>query len=268
MDIKRIMTSIIGLPSMVLAIIFGNKYIIGIGIVLVGIICMYEYFGVIKKVSKPIEWIGYLSTIVLIGSAIFIEANKMISICILSIPFFMLLLFIQVIGTNMRTNFKDVAYTLFGIVYISFFLMFIVLIRGMEHGKILMGYTLIISWATDIFAYLIGKKFGKHKLSKISPKKSIEGSIAGMIGAILTSLVYTAIISKYWQIQNQYIIIIIATFGLSIISQIGDFVASSIKRFVDVKDFSELLPGHGGMLDRIDSLLFILPFSYLICLYI
>lgn len=267
MDIKRIITSVIGLPSMVLAIVFGNKYLIGIGIFLAGIICMYEYFGVIKKVSKPIEWIGYLSTILIVG-AIFIESNKMIPLVTFSIPFVMLLLFLQVIITNMRTNFKDVAYTFIGILYISFFLMFIVLIRGMEHGKILMGYTLIISWATDIFAYLIGRKFGKHKFSKISPKKSIEGSIAGIIGAIVTSVIYTFIISKYWQIQNQYIVVIISTFILSIISQIGDFVASSIKRFVDVKDFGELIPGHGGMLDRIDSLLFILPFFYLICMYI
>lgn len=267
MDLKRIITALIGLPSMVLAIILGNKYIIGIGIVIVGIICMYEYFGVIKKVSKPIEWVGYLSTI-LIVSAIFIEASKMITLVTYSIPFFMLLLFLQVIITNMRTNFKDVAYTFIGIIYISFFLMFIVLIRGLEHGKILMGYTLIISWATDIFAYLIGRKFGKHKFSKISPKKSIEGSIAGIIGSIVISVIYTFIISKYWQIHNQYTLVIFATFILSIISQIGDFVASSIKRFVDVKDYSELLPGHGGMLDRIDSLLFILPFSYIICLFI
>ena len=267
MDIKRIITSVIGLPSMVLAIMFGNKYLIGIGIFVVGIICMYEYFSVIKKVSKPIEWIGYLSTILIIGS-IFIEESKIVNLFALSIPFVMLLLFLQVIITNMRTNFKDVAYTFIGIIYISFFLMFIVLLRGKEHGKILMGYTIIISWSTDIFAYLIGKKFGKHKFSKISPKKSIEGSIAGIIGAIFMSILYTFIISKYWQIHNQYIIVILATFILSIISQIGDFVASSIKRFVDVKDYSKLLPGHGGMLDRIDSLLFILPFSYLICIII
>ena len=267
MDLKRIITAIIGLPSMVLAVMFGNKYIIGFGIVIVGIICMYEYFGVVKKVSKPIEWIGYLSTI-LIGTAIFVESNKMIPIATFLIPFFIFLLFLQVIITNMRTNFKDVAYTFIGIIYISFFLMFIVLIRGMEHGKILMGYTLIISWATDIFAYLIGRKWGKHKFSKISPKKSIEGSIAGIIGAIVISVIYTFIISKYWQIENQYIIVIVSTFILSIISQVGDFVASSIKRFVDIKDFSELLPGHGGMLDRIDSLIFILPFTYFLCLFI
>jgi len=267
MDLKRIITALIGLPSMVLAIIFGNKYIIGIGIAIVGIICMYEYFSVIKNVSKPIKWVGYLSTI-LIVCAIALEKSKMITVATFSIPFFMLILFLQVIITNMKTNFKDVAYTFIGIIYISFFLMFIVLIRGMEHGKILMGYALIISWSTDIFAYLIGRKWGKHKFSKISPKKSVEGSIAGIICATVTSVIYTFIISKYWQIQNQYIMVIILTFVLSIISQLGDFVASSIKRFVDIKDFSELLPGHGGMLDRIDSLIFILPFFYLICIYI
>lgn len=167
----------------------------------------------------------------------------------------------------MKTTFKDVAYTLLGIMYIPFFIMFLELIRCMEHGKILIGYTLVISWSTDIFAYLIGRKFGKHKLSKISPKKSVEGAIAGVIGAIAFSLLFTLIAKKIWNVEYSYIIIAIISFVLSIISQVGDFVASSIKRFVDVKDYGTILPGHGGMLDRIDSLLFLAPFTYFIFMF-
>ena len=180
----------------------------------------------------------------------------------------MLILFLQVILTDMKTSFKDVAYTLTGIIYIPFFLMFLELIRKIENGKILIGYVFVIAWSTDIFAYLIGRNFGKHKFSKISPKKTVEGSIAGIIGSIIISLIYTYIAITFWKIDYSYITIAIVTLALSILSQIGDFAASILKRFVDTKDYGHLLPGHGGMLDRIDSLLFIAPFTYMVFLLI
>ena len=103
---------------------------------------------------------------------------------------------------------------------------------------------------------------GKHKFSKVSPKKSIEGCIGGTIGAILIMLIYTYIINKYLGMNYSYLFIAGIGFILSLVGQIGDFSASSIKRFVDIKDYSNLIPGHGGMLDRIDSLIFLSPFAY------
>lgn len=263
MDLKRILTTVLGLPIVTIIFLFGDKFIIG-GIVLIAsIICMYEYFNIIKKVSKPVEWVGYLSNVFIIG-ATFLNWNLLTYMLIFSIPFLILLLFLQVIVTNMKTTFKDVSYTLIGIMYIPFFLMFMELIRCMENGKILIGYIFTISWSTDIFAYLIGKKWGTHKFSKISPKKSIEGSIAGIIGAIVISLIYTFVVNKYLKMGFSYQLVGIISGIISIISQVGDFVASAIKRFVDVKDYGNLLPGHGGLLDRIDSLLFITPFMYIL----
>lgn len=267
MDLKRILTTLLGLPAVVLVFLFGNEYIIGGVVLIASIICMYEYFGVIKKVSKPIEWIGYLSNIFIVF-ATFFKTDSLMKIIVFSIPFIVMLLFLQVILSNMKTTFKDVAYTLLGIIYIPFFLMFLELIRCMDHGKILIGYTFVISWSTDIFAYLIGRKWGKHKLSKISPKKSVEGSIAGVIGAICITTIYTWIANRLWGIEYSYLFIGIISFVLSTVSQVGDFVASSIKRFVDIKDYGNLLPGHGGMLDRVDSLLFLAPFTYLIFLFV
>ena len=103
--------------------------------------------------------------------------------------------------------------------------------------------------------------FGKHKFSEVSPKKSIEGCIGGTLSAIILVLIYTLIINKVYSFNYSYIYISIATLILSIIGQIGDFAASSIKRYVNVKDYSNLIPGHGGMLDRIDSLMFLTPFA-------
>lgn len=261
MDLKRILTTVIGIPAVVIVFLFGNIYVVGGIILIASIICMYEYFNVIKKVCKPIKWVGYFSNIFII-LATFLNIEVFSKIILFSLPIIMLLLFLHVIFTDMKITFKDVAYTLLGICYIPLFLIFLELIRKCEYGKILIGYAFIISWSTDIFAYIMGSHFGKHKFSKISPKKSIEGCVAGLIGSIVVSIIYTLIANNFWGTSFSYIYIMCITLILSIISQIGDFTASSIKRFVDIKDYGNLIPGHGGMLDRIDSLLFLAPFTY------
>ena len=263
MDLKRILTTVFGLPIVALLFVLGNQYVIGIAVLIASIISMYEYFGAVKKVSKPIQWVGYLANIYIVG-AMFLETEKLLHLVALSIPIIMLILFLNVIFTDMKITFKDVAYTLVGIMYVPFFFMFLELIRKIENGKILFAYTFVVSWSTDIFAYLIGKHFGKHKFSKISPKKSIEGCVAGAIGAVIISVIYMVISNKFWGTEFSYGMIALISLGLSLLSQVGDFVASSVKRFVDVKDYGNLLPGHGGMLDRLDSLIFIAPFLYMI----
>ena len=264
MNLKRILTTIIGLPLVGLVLIFGNKYVIDFVLLGVAIICMYEYFTVISKVSHPIKWIGYLSTII-IGLIAFLPSSMIMQVIVFAIPTLILIMFLKVIITNMGTTFKDVAYTFLGICYVTFFIMFLSLLRGLENGKFLIGFVILVAWSTDIFEYIVGKHFGKHQFSKVSPNKTIEGCISGIIGAIVVGIVYTLIINQihYIGINNYYLIGIISLV-LSIISQIGDFVASSIKRFADAKDYGNLIPGHGGMLDRIDSLIFIAPFAYLI----
>ena len=96
----------------------------------------------------------------------------------------------------------------------------------------------------------------------MSPKKSIEGCIGGVIGAIILMLAYTYFANQYWGMNYSYLYITGIGTILSLVGQIGDFAASSIKRFVDIKDYSNLIPGHGGMLDRIDSVIFLAPFAY------
>jgi phosphatidate cytidylyltransferase len=111
---------------------------------------------------------------------------------------------------------------------------------------------------------LYGKTIGKHKFSKISPNKTIEGCIGGIIGGIIFGVALVFTFNTIFSTNYSYITIIIIEIILSIIGQIGDFAASSIKRYVGIKDFSHLIPGHGGMLDRIDSVIFIAPFAYML----
>lgn len=261
MDVKRITSGLLGFPLVVIIFLIGNKYIVDVLLTIVAILAIDEYFKAVSKICKPIKWVGYLSCISI--SLIHVIPPENLSIVItLSIPTILLILFSTVIATDMKTNFKDVAYTFLGIFYIVFFTMFIAFINGMKDGNILVWYVIIAAWGTDIFAYFIGKHFGKHKFSKVSPKKSIEGCIAGTIGAVVMMLIYTYFAYTYWGVSYSYGYIALIGVILSLIGQIGDFTASSIKRYVDIKDFSNLIPGHGGMLDRIDSLLFLAPFAY------
>ena len=262
--IKRILTSIIGLPLVVLIIVFGNIYVMDIFMMLVALICMYEYYSVIDKISTPIKWIGYLST-VLIALPSLLEETIIMRTILFGIPIIIAILFFYVVVTDMKITFKDVAYTFLGIFYITGFIVFLSLIRSLENGRTILGYTIVVAWSTDIFAYLFGKMLGKHKFSKVSPKKTIEGCLGGIFGAVVCGLIYIVFFNKHinLNIQNIYFVMMIVTLILSVISQLGDFAASSIKRFADQKDYGNLLPGHGGMLDRIDSLIFIAPFVYI-----
>ena len=266
MNLKRILTSLIGFPLVVLIIAMGNAPIIDFAVMIIAIICMYEYIGIISKVCNPIKWVAYLSTVLVFLVSI-IPFNIMKYILLFSIPVTLLVLFLHIIVSDMKVTFKDVAYTFLGIAYVTGFITFIGLIVIEEKGKLALGYLLMTAWATDVFAFTFGMLLGKHHFSKVSPKKSVEGCIAGIIGAIIVGYIYIIVACKVGALQLQgiqYFYAIIIPLILSIISQIGDFTESCIKRFADVKDSGHLLPGHGGMLDRIDSVIFIAPYVYLI----
>lgn len=261
MDIKRITSGLLGFPLVLIIFLLGNKIVVDIALAIIALLAMNEYFNSVKKVANPVKWIGYLSCLSI--ACIHIVPQEYLNMIVtLAVPTILIILFAQVIATDMKTNFKDIAYTFIGIFYVVFFMMFVAFINGMENGKILIWYAILAAWGTDIFAYFIGKHFGKHKFSKVSPKKSIEGCIGGTIGAILLMLVYTYVANTYWGMNYSYLYIAGIGLILSLVGQIGDFAASSIKRFVDIKDFSNLIPGHGGMLDRIDSLIFLAPYAY------
>lgn len=261
MDIKRLTSGLLGFPLVLIIFLLGNKIVVDIALAIIAILSMSEYFNAIKKVAKPAKWIGYVSCLS-IALIHIIPGEYLNMVVTLSVPTILIILFAQVIATDMKTSFKDIAYTFIGIFYVVFFIMFVAFINGMPNGNILIWYAILAAWGTDISAYVIGKHFGKHKFSKVSPKKSIEGCIGGTIGAIILMLAYTYFANTYWGMNYSYLFIGGIGVILSLVGQIGDFAASSIKRFVDIKDYSNLIPGHGGMLDRIDSLIFLAPFAY------
>ncbi|MDO5557170.1 MAG: phosphatidate cytidylyltransferase [Clostridia bacterium] len=263
MDIKRIISAAIGLPLILLVLFIGNKYLMDIVISVTSIICLYEFYKAFSKKVKPIKWIGYVFAV----SIMFIHLlpqNFLAEIYIGMLLLAILIAFIQCVVSKMKYNILDIAVTFIGIMYVVLSLSFISLISGMNNGNVYIWIVFIIPWMTDTFAYFIGKRIGKHKISTISPKKSWEGAIGGLLGAVIGMSIYLFIINRITQVEIHYISVIICTLLISIISQIGDFAASTIKRYVEVKDFGNLLPGHGGLLDRIDSIIFCAPFIYFI----
>lgn len=261
MEIKRWTTAIIGFPIVAIILIFGNKYVIDFSFSIIAILALYEYFNSFKENNKALSWVAYLSALSIAFIHIIPTEYTLRAIAAI-IPVSVLILFAQVIASNMKYNIKDISLTAFGICYIVIFLMYIPVIRQMEHGILKIWYLVIAAWGTDTFAYLIGRKYGKHHFTSVSPNKSIEGCIAGVVGSIICMLIYTFICNSFLGMNFNYLYIILIAVVLSLVGQLGDLAASSIKRYSGIKDFSNLIPGHGGILDRMDSVLFIAPFAY------
>lgn len=264
--IARYLTILIGAPLVILLFIYANQLVINIFVSIVSIITLREYYECFKRTgkAKPTQWVGYLNCI-LITILQFVDKEKLYAAMLIVLAMSMLILFIEQIITGGKKTIVDIMVTIFGIAYVPFLLVFFTLLRAKQPmGLIYIAYIFTSAWGSDTFAYLIGKKFGKHKLTPISPKKTVEGAIGGIVGALLFSLIYTIGMNNLMNLSINYLHIAIVTFVLAIIGEIGDLAASGIKRYCEIKDFSDLLPGHGGMLDRIDSLLLITPFAYIL----
>ncbi|MDE7201599.1 MAG: phosphatidate cytidylyltransferase, partial [Lachnospiraceae bacterium] len=156
----------------------------------------------------------------------------------------------------------------FSLVYAPVMLSFVFLTRQFEHGIYLVWMIFISSWISDTCAYLVGVMIGRHKLAPVlSPKKSIEGSIGGIAGAALVGALFGYYLdSVLGADQFAFLLFMVGGVG-SVISQIGDLAASAIKRNYDIKDYGKLIPGHGGIMDRFDSVIFTAPITYFLIIF-
>jgi phosphatidate cytidylyltransferase len=220
---------------------------------IISLIGIYEFFSAIKKKGfKPFSIISYAAVLVYYCILIINKDSQHIGPFL--IMFTLLILCIPVIDT--KYNFIDAALSLLAVTYVAVFFSFMPLINFKTGGNVLVWLVFITSWSCDTTAYYTGKLFGKTKLCpKVSPKKTIEGSLGGVLGSTLITLLFGFIMEKNYNIMplGNYAII-----GMlcGVLSQFGDLVASSVKRHVDVKDYSNLIPGHGGILDRFDSIIY------------
>ncbi len=154
-------------------------------------------------------------------------------------------------------------------VYISFGFSSVVLLRDGENGEFVYFLAFIIPWMTDIFAYFCGRAFGKHKLiPEVSPKKTVEGSVGGTLFAVLITLLYGFIVGRFTDIKPNYIGLAAVAAVVSLLSQCGDLIMSLIKRKFGIKDYGKIFPGHGGVLDRFDSIVCTAPFIFFLTEYV
>lgn len=159
---------------------------------------------------------------------------------------------------------NQVMTTYFSLIYAPIMLSFIFLTRQLSYGVYLVWMIFISSWISDTCAYLIGVLFGKHKLAPVlSPKKSIEGALGGIAGSAIIGALFGFFLLDKTLGGHQFGVMLFIIGGIgSVISQIGDLAASAIKRNHDIKDYGKLIPGHGGIMDRFDSVIFTAPMIY------
>jgi len=171
-----------------------------------------------------------------------------------------LMLFHTVIAKN-KFSFEDAGVFALTIVYVG--MGFSMMIAARDAGLATLMFAFLIVWITDSGAYMIGRKLGKHKLTKISPNKTWEGSIGGTVVAVIAAAIYVYFFPQAYSWPVMVVLAII----LSIAGQFGDLIESGLKRFYNVKDSGNVLPGHGGILDRFDSMLIVLPLMFLFGLF-
>ena len=248
----RIISGLLLVPLFILIILGGIPLYIGEAIIIsIAINEFYKAFE--QKEIKPLYYIGYAFSFYLLIKNYF----KLPIFYTYSMIFILFLISIASI-LRVKRNIIDIIVTFFGIFYVAILLDFIVLtMDDFTKGKVYVWLIFIIAFMTDIFAYFAGYLFGKHKLiPKVSPKKTVEGSVGGILGSTLVCIVF-----GYFFEIDLAVIVFMGFFG-SIVAQFGDLFASSIKRYVGIKDYGKLIPGHGGILDRFDSVILVSPFVY------
>ncbi len=243
----RVMVAAVLIPIGLAAIILGGYYLFGLGLVL-AVIGLHEYYTLLRP-YRPNLLVGFVAGIGMMAGAFYWGLQGML----VSLAGLMILTFFWSLGGELGAHLVGrMALTGFGVVWVAMGFAYILLIRELEHGVALTIMLLACTMVNDTFAYFVGRAFGRHKMApRISPNKSVEGAIGGIIGSVIAAAVVK--IYSPWLGWGQAL-----AFGLALgfVGQWGDLFESAVKRDFRVKDSGKILPGHGGILDRFDAVLF------------
>ena len=273
----RFLTALLLIPPVIYLIGWSPKWLLLAAVVAVVELCLYEFFQLCRHADfKPLSALGYIAgAAICAAQALEAGGRGPYSLLLLVALIPVTLTAALVTCRDLRNYLGAVATTVFGVIYIALSLSFLIPLRfsylsyGVLHGigvagpagdRNLVLLLFLVIWADDTFAYLVGRAIGRHMLfPSISPKKTLEGSVAGMGGSLLVAWAFT---SLFWQTAIFKIVMLLAGI-VALFGQIGDLAESAMKRGASVKDSGSVLPGHGGLLDRVDSLLFGAPVLWL-----
>lgn len=253
---KRLLSGII-LVILAIIIVGSGGTLLYVTTALISLIGLFELYRVMKIEKNMLGIVGYLTAASYYG-LVWFDGQKYVTL--MAIAALMMLMSLYVF-TFPKYRTEEVTVAFFGVFYVAVMLSYLYQVRAMTDGIYMVWLIVISSWGCDTSAYCVGMLFGKHKLAPVlSPKKSIEGAVGGVAGAALLGFLYATLYgSRMTEVTNPQAACAIACAIAAVISQIGDLAASTIKRNHDIKDYGHLIPGHGGILDRFDSMLFTAP---------
>ncbi len=262
---ERLISGIV-LVAVSIAVIWLGGLALLVTLMALALIGQFELYRVLKIEKNTIGYMGYMATLLY---GILLYFNKGDWLQVFGIVCFLAFMTVYVF-TYPQYEFKIIAMAFSGLIYVPVLLGCMYQVRCLDGGFYLVWLIYIAAWGSDTFAYCVGKLIGKHKLSsKLSPKKTIEGCTGGVAGAALLGMLY-AWIFRQPLAAHGYTVWHFALAGAlgSLSSQIGDLGASAIKRNYEIKDYGKLIPGHGGVMDRFDSILFTAPLAYILFLLV
>lgn len=260
MFVKRLLSAVVLLSFAAVALVCGGSFLLAVSAV-AALAGTYEFIRV-DHMQKTVP--GCISYISVIGFylLIFLEQYRFLELWIVVT---ILLLLTVYVFTYPKYHIKNIGMCFFAVLYVGLLISYIYRTRCLEFGNWFVWLILIGASGSDTFAYLTGMLIGKHHFSELSPKKTIEGCIGGVVGAAVLAVVYSCFFPAQAAadigVNIHLLFACIGAFG-SVVSQIGDLAASAVKRNYGIKDYSHLIPGHGGILDRFDSILFVAPLVY------
>lgn len=264
--LTRTITALIALAVFAAVIAIGNP-VFSIAMAAIILFMIYESSNAVAK-SKTVKISGFVTGALILGG---IYLNRLDLALVLAI----LAAMVMIVLIHGSTKYTEMFSMQFMAVYIALFMSYIPKMFT-EMGFPAMFLVFVIAWGSDTAAYFCGTFFGKHKLiPKVSPKKTVEGSLGAVICAALLCMAYVYVLSKFGYTFTDtaptgetYLKFAIIGLVTSVLSQFGDLSASAIKRDAEIKDYGWIFPGHGGFMDRFDSVVFIAPIVYYLCVYL
>jgi len=256
---KRLASGVVLLAAAIAFLFVGGTPLL-FALCVISIIGQNELYRAIGIDHKGLSMIGYLMTIVYYLLVFFEGRGYMAAM----IVFTLIILMSAYVATFPEYKTEEVSGAFFGMCYVSVLMSYVYLTRQHADGRYMVWLILLSSWGCDTLAYCTGMLFGEHKMvPRLSPKKTWEGALGGVVGAAILGFVYGFIFrGRMEDTISPSLTCCVACAAGALISMIGDLAASAIKRNHDIKDFGNLIPGHGGILDRFDSVLFTAPAIY------